>query len=83
MEYKLIVRVVPDSFAPEEVTTAVERLRGSLAEKVVDADISDFNSFFQGELNNAPLTGAEKATIKRYLGWKLGIGALVGDGVLY
>lgn len=67
MEHKLIVRVVPDTFPPEE------RLRGSLAEKVVDADITDFNSFFVDELKNAPLTGAERAAIKTYLGWKLGV----------
>lgn len=73
MEHKLIVRVVPDSFPPEEDVTAVERLRGSLAEKVVDADIDDFNSFFQSELKNAPMTGAERAIIKTYLGWKLGL----------
>ena len=73
MEHKLIVRVVPDTFPPEEDVTAVERLRGSLAEKVVDADITDFNSFFVDELKNAPLTGAERAAIKTYLGWKLGV----------
>jgi len=73
MEHKLIVRVVPDSFPPEEDVTAIERLRGSLAEKVVDADIKDFDRFFQDELANAPLTGVERAAIKTYLGWKLGV----------
>lgn len=73
MEHKLIVRVFPDSFPPEEDVTAVERLRGSLAEKVVDADLDEFNVFFKDVLKNAPLTGVERAAIKTYLGWKLGV----------
>jgi hypothetical protein len=76
MEYKLIVRMVSDSFLPEEDTTAVERLRGRFAWKVVDADIADFDDYIQDELNKVPLTAAEKATIKRYLGWKLGMPVL-------
>jgi hypothetical protein len=76
MEYKLIVRMVSDSFLPEEDTTAVERLRGRFAGKVVDADIADFDDYIQDELKKVPLTVAEKVTIKRYLGWKLGMPVL-------
>lgn len=45
-------------------------------EKVVDKDIEDFNEFFQ-TLGNGPIVRAEKAIIKTYLAWKLG---LVKDG---
>lgn len=43
-------------------------------EKEVDADIADFSSSFQG-IGDGPLIPAERAIIKTYLAWKLGIGA--------
>lgn len=42
------------------------------AEESVNTDIQSFNDFFQG-LGNEPLTRPEKAIIKTYLAWKLGL----------
>lgn len=41
-------------------------------EKVVDSDIEDFNRWFQAQ-GNDPVIHLEKAIIKTYLGWKLGL----------
>lgn len=41
-------------------------------EKVVDEDILAFDSFFQS-LGNDPVVRGEKAIIKTYLAWKLGL----------
>lgn len=42
-------------------------------ECIVDDDIKDFDSFFQEHLKNDPMNKAERAIIKTYVGWKLGI----------
>jgi len=52
---------LPVDTAPEETP-----------EQIVDADIKAFDTWFQG-LGNDPLIGPEKATIKTYLAWKLGL----------
>lgn len=41
-------------------------------EKQVDEDIASFNDFFR-ELGNDPLAKSERAIIKTYLAWKLGL----------
>lgn len=41
-------------------------------EKVVDADIGEFNEFFRS-LGNDPIVRGEKAILKTYLAWKLGL----------
>lgn len=41
-------------------------------ERVVDADVEEFSQFFQS-LGNEPLVRGEKAIIKTYLAWKLGV----------
>ena len=41
-------------------------------EKEVDADIASFDVAFQA-LGNDPLVRAEKAILKTYLAWKLGL----------
>lgn len=72
-DYKLIVRLVLDaSFGPEDVT-AVDHLGGTAIERVVDEDLMRFNDFFAEELKNGSLTGPERAVVKTYLGWKLGV----------
>ena len=42
-------------------------------EKAVDEDIFEFSEFFRG-LGNDPVVSGEKAIIKTYLAWKLGLG---------
>jgi hypothetical protein len=61
-----------------ESSTVAKRIRISTegtslseVEGVVDADIEDFNSYFQEELKNEPLTKPERAAIKTYLAWHL------------
>jgi hypothetical protein len=41
-------------------------------EKVVDSDIEEFNRWFQTQ-GNDPVIPFEKAIIKTYIGWKLGL----------
>lgn len=42
-------------------------------EDVVDQDIAVFNDFFQEKMGNAPLVRGEKAILKTYLAYKLGL----------
>lgn len=44
-------------------------------EKEVDADIVNFDAWFQQAGKNDPLTGAEKAILKTWLWWKTHEGA--------
>ena len=48
-------------------------LQGEELEKLVDADIEAFSTFFQ-TLGNDPVIRSEKAIIKTYLAYKLGVG---------
>lgn len=41
-------------------------------EKIVDADIAEFSEWFQ-RLGNDPPVQLEKAFLKTYLAWKLGL----------
>jgi hypothetical protein len=41
-------------------------------EKIVDEDINEFNEFFRS-LGNDSIVRGEKAIIKTYLAWKLGL----------
>ena len=45
-------------------------LSGSDLEKVVNADLEAFQSFFTTQVDNGSLTGPEAAIIKTYLWWK-------------
>lgn len=48
-----------------------EALEGTELEKLVDADLRRFNSFFKKHLNNADgMSGYERAAIKTFLWWK-------------
>lgn len=46
---------------------------GKSVEDVVDLDIAVFNDFFQEKLGNAPIVRSEKAILKTYLAYKLGL----------
>jgi len=60
--YQVLVEVAQ---GPHELGAEGEEL-----EKAVDADIANFNEYFQRELKNDPLISSEKACIKTYLWWK-------------
>ena len=49
-------------------TTPREKL-----EEVVDEEVSSFDAWFQATLNNGPLVNSERAIVKTYLAWKLGV----------
>ncbi len=57
---------------PEEVKVNTSSALGSALERLVDADIADFDDFFRG-LGNDPISRPEKAIIKTFLAWKLGL----------
>jgi hypothetical protein len=46
---------------------------GSVAERVVDGELDSFERFMQS-IGNEGLARAERAILKTYLAWKLGVG---------
>jgi len=42
-------------------------------EEAVDAELASFDAWFQNTLKNAPLVKSERAILKTYLAWKLGV----------
>lgn len=62
---EVVVVVHDGSEVAERVVTDSKEL-----EAAVDADIAEFDKYFQGKLNNAPVLSSEKAIIKTYLWWK-------------
>lgn len=58
------------AFDGDEVDERVV-LDSAALEKIVDADIAEYDEYFQAELHNDPLTKGEKATIKTYLHYHL------------
>lgn len=44
---------------------------GARLEAAVDADVAEYDIYFQRDLGNDPLTKGEKATIKTYLYYQL------------
>jgi len=65
MSYELEVVVASGARGKREV----ESLEGAELEKVVDADVGKFETFFTS-LGNDGLNGYERAAIKTYLHWK-------------
>jgi len=49
-------------------TTPREKL-----EEEVDVELASFDTWFQATLNNGPLVNSERAIVKTYLAWKLGV----------
>lgn len=78
-DFKVVVRV-EDEFCDEPVASHT----GTVVEPTVDADIDAYDDYQQRILKNTnpetgeeysnPLTGYERAAIKTYIAWKLGIG---------
>jgi len=42
-------------------------------EEAVDAELASFDTWFQATLGNGPLVNSERAIVKTYLAWKLGV----------
>lgn len=78
-EFKVVVRV-EDSEGDEPVAAHL----GAAAEPAVDWDIDAYDTYQQHVIKNThpetgkeysnPLTGYERAAIKTYIAWKLGLG---------
>lgn len=60
--------------------TPTDQPNRSEIENTVDEDIRQFDLFFQKALRNDPMIGAEKAIIKTYLAYKLGIARANEEG---
>lgn len=45
-------------------------MEGAELEKLVDADLVEFNKFWQTEMENSKLTAHELGVIKTYVWWK-------------
>ena len=58
--------------AHEKLSVQLHEVQPHDVEKTVDQDIEDFNEFFRG-LGNEPIIRSEKAIIKTFLAWKLGL----------
>lgn len=57
--------------AAGQITISADGTSLEGVERAVDEDIARFDSYFQQELKNEPLTKPERAAIKTYLAWHL------------
>ena len=58
--------------AHERLSVQLHDVQPHEVEKTVDQDIEDFNDFFK-RLGNEPIIRSEKAILKTWLAWKLGL----------
>lgn len=66
------MRGVQVSLRTEDWLVSEEPSDRAAARESVDLDIEGFDTFFRS-IGNEPLTRPEKAIIKTYLAWKLGL----------